>query len=315
MNASPLERSETFTVGETARLKLVNIRGQVDLQPGEPGVIAITATRHSDGHSADTHIELSQAADGTVSAITHDPTHGLGWLSRLGRGRPARVDYVVRTPPQCSVELSIVEGAARVQGLSGQFELHTVSGSLHLADISGSLRVHTVSGDVLGERISADPVQLSAVSGSVTLVEADLPAVSASTVSGDLRLQTRLGAGPYSFNSVSGDIRLSVPAATRCALSLHSMSGRVHSNVAFTSASAAGEDSPRPSVRLHSVSGDLYLLSSEAAAETTSANTAQPPAPPQPHQAPAPPDRRALLEQLSRGELSVDEAVSAMKGQ
>jgi hypothetical protein len=288
-----MERSETFTVGEAARLKLTNIRGRVDIQPGDQGIIAITAVKHDDGRAGRTEIELSQAADGTVSAVTRHEHNLLGWLALKGKGRPCRVDYVVRVPRQCSVDLSIVEGQAQLIGLTGDFETHTVSGDLRLADLSGSLRIHTVSGNVLGERLAATaPVHLSAVSGHITLVGSSLPAVSASTVSGDVSLDTDLAAGPYQFNSVSGDVRLSLPAGTRCAPSLHSLSGRIHRLPA-----APGEGTG-PSVHLHSVSGDLWLLEPGAATEAPSATQ---------------PDRRDLLEQVSRGELSVEEAVNALK--
>jgi hypothetical protein len=218
------------------------------------------------------------------------------------------VDYTVRVPPHCSVELSVVECATFVQGLTGDLSAHTVSGNLRLADLAGRLRVHTVSGEVFGERLRlGDTAHLNAVSGSVTLLDSDLPAATATTVSGDLNLQTRLGAGPYTFNSVSGAVRLNVPADTRCALALHTQSGRVHSNVPYHRPRRADE-AAGPTVRLHSVSGDLWLISTTDQ-PAGSAQAAPPPTPP----APPAPDRRAVLERIARGELSVDEAVQALK--
>lgn len=285
-----LERSETFSIGEAARLKLDNIRGQVDVRAGEPGVITVHAVKRDPELAAATSIEIGQAADGTVTVHTHFPK---------GRGRPSRVDYTVRVPPQCSVALDVVECNTLVQGLSGDLRAHTVSGNLRLADLAGRLHVHTVSGEILGERLrTSDAIHLHAVSGAVTLLDSDLPAATATTVSGDLNLQTRLGRGPYTFNSVSGAVRLHVPADTRCALSLHTMSGRVHSNVPYHRPRGADE-AAGPTVRLHSVSGDLWLISTEEQAATTT----QPPAP----------NRRDVLERIDRGELSVDEAVEALK--
>lgn len=311
MTAPALQRSETFSVGETARLTLSNVRGRADVQPGEPGVIAVSATLRGQARAATTVIEMFQAEDGTVTVATRHQPKAFGGLGILGGRQPSRVDYVVRAPRQCSVEVSIVEGEALVQGFTGAFELHTVSGKLRLADLSGSLRLHTVSGDVLGERLTSNgTLHLSTVSGDITLVDADFPGVKASTVSGELQLQTRLAAGPYTFNSVSGDIRLSIPADTRCAVSLHSQSGRIRSTVPFTRARRDGEGEA-PTVRLHSVSGDLFLLALEGTAQPAATDYAQPPLPPRP---PTPPDRRALLEQVSRGEVSVEEAVQAVKG-
>lgn len=310
MHTEPLERSETFSVGDAARLTLSNVRGQVDLQPGEAGVITVTAVKRDPDLAAATTVELTQLPDGTVHIETRFPNRGRGWLALAGRQRPSRVDYTVRVPAACSVELSVVECDTLVRGLTGDFNLHTVSGNLRLADLSGSLRVSAVSGAVFGERLTVpDTAHLSTVSGTITLAASHLPAVTATTVSGDLNLQTPLGVGPYKFNSVSGDVHLAVPAHTPCNLSLSSLSGRIHSTAGFrgptlryaASAGRAAGEPAGPAIHLHSVSGDLWLLGPEAAPATT-----QPPAPPAPH-------RRDLLERLARGELTAEAAMQALK--
>jgi hypothetical protein len=313
MNTEPLQRSEHFSVGDTARLKLSNVRGLVDLRAGDPGVITVTAVKHADGNLEHTVVDLRQSADGTVHVETRFPDGQGGWLALLGIRQPCRVDYTVRLPSACAVELSVVASDTFVQGLAGDFNLHTVSGSLRLADLTGSLRLHTVSGDVLGERLTATgPVQLSTVSGRITLLESDLPAASGNTVSGDLNLATRLREGPYVFNSVSGDIRLSVPFGTRCAVSLHSQNGRIHSNV--TTHGLRDGEGLGPTLRLHSVSGDLWLVASEEATPSPTTGVDRASTPPTPPTPPAP-DRRAVLERISRGELSVEEAMAALRVQ
>lgn len=222
MNSEPTQRSDSFAVGEAARLKLANLRGSVDIRSGDAGTITVTTVKHADGNAEHTVVDIGQAPDGTVTVQTRFPDGRHGWLSLLGIRQPCRVDYTVRVPPACAVELSLVESEAFVQGLAGDFNLHTVSGRVRLADLTGNLHVHSVSGSVAGERIVATgPVNVSTVSGTVTLLAASLPAVTATTVSGGLNLETRLGEGPYVFTSVSGDIRLRVPANTRCSVSLH----------------------------------------------------------------------------------------------
>ena len=151
---------------------------------------------------------------------------------------------------------------------------------------------------MLGEGLrTTGTAYLSAVSGDITLADADLPAVTATTVSGRLRLQTGLSGGPYHFNSVAGDVYLLVPAGTHCAAALHSQSGRVHRSLPGTPPEGA-EAGERPQVRLNSVSGDLWLVGPADAPE-----------------APAPParDRRDVLERVSRGELSMEEAAQFLK--
>src|SRR5687767_158767 len=110
MNAMPLQRSETFTVGDTARLTLSNIRGRVDIQPGELGTVTVQATLRDEERAANTVIEMFQAEDGTVTVATRHQPNVFGWLGVMGGRQPSRVDYVVRAPRQCSMEVSIVEG-------------------------------------------------------------------------------------------------------------------------------------------------------------------------------------------------------------
>src|SRR5688572_4822776 len=109
MSSEALQRSETFAVGDAARLKLSNIRGRVTIEAGAPGEIAVTAVKRDEALAAATSIELGQSADGTVSVETRYPSSHGDWRALTGRGRPSRVDYTVRVPPACSVELAVVE--------------------------------------------------------------------------------------------------------------------------------------------------------------------------------------------------------------
>ena len=94
---------KTFTVSSPARLNLSNIRGSVEIRPGDEGVIQVTAVKQTgSGDARRTEIELSQDADGTVKVATHFPDAGWGWL--IG-SFPCRVDYVVRAPRRCSLNI------------------------------------------------------------------------------------------------------------------------------------------------------------------------------------------------------------------
>ena len=65
---------KTFTVPAQARLDLSNIRGSVEIHPGEDGVIRIHITKdENSGDARRTEIELSQGTDGTVRAATRFP--------------------------------------------------------------------------------------------------------------------------------------------------------------------------------------------------------------------------------------------------
>jgi DUF4097 and DUF4098 domain-containing protein YvlB len=303
------EIKRSFPVSGLARLSVQNVDGQIDIAPGEDGVISVRAYKHPGPGANQTEIEISQDADGRVSVITHYLEDLIARLFHPLHSGPARVDYTIRLPMACQVEVATVSGPARLQGLAGEFDLRSVSGPIVLQDLSGRLRLNTVSGSATGAQVRLeDSLTVETVSGDIILADSFVPAVAANSVSAQVRLQSALGAGPYQFHSVSGDVWLDLPAAAACQVDLHSLSGRLHTVLPASRQQVRGGwtrvaigDAGGPEIRLHSVSGDLHLLAPESPAEVAP-------------DAPAPaPDRMDVLDRLARGELSVDEAVNTLK--
>ena len=272
---------KTFTVTSPARLDVSNIRGSVEIHPGEEDVIRIQITKDAKSGDADrTEIELSQAPDGTVKAATHFPEGAWSWL--FG-SFPCRVDYVVHAPRKCSIKVNGVSSYALAEGFEGDFSFHsvsgemtlrsltgpvkvnTVSGEVEMAELTGGLHLTTVSGKVAGKHIQG-PVHLNTVSGQVALDESSLSSVDATTVSGRMAYQTAFGAGPYHFNSVSGDVELLVPSETHCSAELHAISGKLFTKLPATSIGKQNGNQTAEiqgggvKVSLQSVSGNLSLV-------------------------------------------------------
>ncbi len=302
MSVDTLEK--TFTVSLPARLKLSNICGSVEIRPGEDGEIHVTAVKRP--HSGDaerTEIEMPQEADGRVTVVTRFPEGAWGWL--FG-SHPCCVDYTIRAPRQCSLTMDGVSSTLEAEGFAGEFSVNSVSGDMVLRDLTGDLRLHTVSGEVRGERLSG-ALDLDTVSGDVELTASGLPAVHVKTISANVSLQTSLGTGPYTFNSVSGEVRLTLPADSRCTAELHSVSGDLITIFPVSSYSrTAGSQivalqGGGVPIAMHSVSGNLSLdceggLPAAAEAQGLSVE-----------------ERRELLEGIERGELTVDEALTKLK--
>ena len=273
---------KTFTVAAPARLELSNIRGSVEIHPGEEGVIHIQITKDANsGDAKRTEIELSQAKDGTVTVATHFPEAAWSWL--FG-SYPCRVEYVVQAPRNCSLKIKGVSSEAIAEGFEGEFSFHSVSGEMTLRNLSGPVKINTISGNVELAELTGDlclttvsgkvsgrhiqgSVQLNTVSGQVALDESSLVSVDASTVSARMGYQTAFGAGPYRFNSVSGDVELSVPPETRCSAELHAISGKLFTKLPATSIQQKNGNQTAEiqgggvKVHLHSVSGNLSLVS------------------------------------------------------
>ena len=273
---------KTFKVASPARLDLSNIRGSVEIHPGEEDIIRIHITKDANsGDAKRTEIELSQANDGTVKVATRFPEGAWSWL--FG-SFPCRVDYVVQAPRKCFIKINSVSSEALAEGFEGEFSFHsisgemtlrsltgpvkvnTVSGEVELVELTGDLHLTTVSGKVSGKRIQG-PVHLNTVSGQVALDESSLTSVDATTVSGRMEYQTAFGTGPYRFNSVSGDVELLVPPETHCSAELQAISGKLFTKLPATSIARQNGNQTVEiqgggvKVHLHSISGNLSLVS------------------------------------------------------
>jgi hypothetical protein len=270
--------TQSFDVSLPASLKLSNIRGSVLIQPFEAveeARITVEAVKHLDsGDAGRTHIEISQQPGGGVTVATH--FHEGGWLRLLfGAIWPCKVDYVVRVPRRCDIRLDCVSSEAAVLGLEGDFNIKTVSGEVHLQKLSGPLKINTVSGDVDGAGL-AGPLRLETVSGKARLDQSGFESVKASSISGDLRLETPIGEGPYRFQSISGNVTLLVPADTRCSLVFHKLSGRATIDLPVTwhQNDRAELSGGGALVEFNTTSGNLRLSSS--AGDAPASHSARP---------------------------------------
>ena len=294
----------TFNVSLPAHLSVNNLRGSVEIHPGEEGIIQVTAIkRPHTGDEKRTEIEISQEADGTVKTITRFPDGGWNWL--FG-SMPCEVDYVIKAPHQCSLKLNGVSNTVLAEGFEGAASVNSVSGEITLRDLQGSVRIKTVSGDAEGERITGS-LDLETVSGNGILKASTLSSINANSVSGDMHIHTSLAEGPYQFKSVSGQVNLIVPPDTHCTAELHSVSGDLVSAFPITGAShrhgnqTVNVQGGGVRISLHSVSGNLSLDCDGEIPPT-----------PEPVVIASGEDRRAVLERLERGELTVAEALGQL---
>lgn len=311
---------KTFQVTDPAHLSISNLRGSITIQPGETNVIVVRAVKHGNFDSGRYSIDMTQDSDGTVRVETHGEVM-FGFLSH-----PPKVDFTVRVPPEINLSASVVSSSLKASGLKGEFRLKTVSGNIELDEVSGPIKLNAVSGEISGSRL-AGPLEVKEVSGRVRLNESNFTSADVTTVSGSLLLQTPLSDGPYRFSSVSGDVRLFVPADTRCNAELKSVSGSLKSSLPGTT-TLVGHGSKGIKIQgggaevfLKSVSGGLSIELEGVPAEVISVSSPlpTPPVPPVPptssvQAAPEPLSTAEILERIESGEMTVDEAIELMKG-
>ncbi len=248
---------QTFPVSAPARLSLRTIRGQMTVRPAADGQVSVTAVQHlDDGDPERTTVEMWQSGEGHIFVATR--------YRRGAPGKPSRVDYDVRVPAPCTLALRGVTGGVLLEGLDGTFRVKMVSGSVRLQELDGSLWISSVSGDVTAVQLGGR-LHVNTVSGNVQVEAARLEMVEASTVNGDMTLETSLAGGPYRFETVSGNLWLLVPPDTGCTVAMESVSGRLAMDgVARKGGLLAGRQEATLGeggtlVRFHTISGDCSV--------------------------------------------------------
>jgi DUF4097 and DUF4098 domain-containing protein YvlB len=290
-----------FNVPERARLTLTNIRGSVVVRHGEEAEISIKAVKHVNSGDENTEISMEQE-NGHVRVETRHG-HSFGWL---GGKKPCRIDYDVRVPAHCSIDLSGVSNTCQVMDISGDIAIKSVSGDIILSNLSGEINVKGVSSNVSAEGLNGVMI-VDTVSGSGKIIASNLGEVNAKTVSGDMRFELTTAKGPYNFNSVSGNVRLYLPAGSGCTVNASTMSGSIRTNHEVTRRESRGH---RKSVEINgggvpvsfkSLSGDIRLEVDKAAEGV-------------PYQDEAPsPDAMSILDDIENGKITVDEALSRLQ--
>jgi DUF4097 and DUF4098 domain-containing protein YvlB len=171
----------------------------------------------------------------------------------------------VRVPLRSDVVIGTASGAVELQGELGNVSVTTASGHIRADDVasidartaSGSLEVQTSRGNARlktgGSRVRLHTVdgelRVATISGKVQIEHASA-LVSIRTVSGDVDLELA-ATGGATVETISGDVRIVVPAGLHPSARLRTISGTRHV------ACEAGEDLE---IAARSVSGDLSVL-------------------------------------------------------
>lgn len=171
--------------------------------------------------------------------------------TRSGRGdEGARFELSV--PRGVRVIARSTSGDIVLRGTGGAVELHATSGDIEVEDAARRIEIGAISGDVVGKRLRGS-IDASSVSGSVELddVEGDVHMgstsgdlsltkatsreVQASTTSGEVVFDGSFAAeGRYEFNSHSGNIELTIPAASNVRFTVGTYSGELDSDFPIT---------------------------------------------------------------------------------
>lgn len=249
------ERTERFEVAGPPRLVLRLPAGEVRVVAGREGEVVVRA-RAASGDLGRLTIEARG------DTITVEPERS-GW----GRWQAVDVEIAVGAPPEVrarlasaglmlgttvgEVDVSSASGGVEAGVVAGRFTARLASGdltavsagSLDAVSASGDVRVAGVLGSAAVKTASGD-VALGTVAGDVTV----------RTASGDVAI-ARFEGGRLDAKTVSGDVRVGVPAGRRYSIALQSLSGEVR-----TDFPVSGDGGGAPArLQVGSVSGDITI--------------------------------------------------------
>lgn len=246
---------EVFTVDDRPELDIGIQSGRVELTKGEPGRVKVNVETQDPG------LIVEQRGD----LIVVSSNKNTSWLSRGSAfvviEAPDDSDAVI-SAASARIESQIPLNHVEVNSASGDVELpaavtatiKTASGDTRIGKITKALRLKTASGDLLIAERCSGTVGLATASGQVHIAETTAT-VNINTVSGDVNL-ARFYGDKAVIKSMSGDIRLGIPAGTNVDLDVSLLSG----NLRLPNAPLEKTPATRhTTIRAKLVSGDLRI--------------------------------------------------------
>lgn len=276
---------ETRPLSGNGRLTVSNVKGSITVTAWARSEVRVEG---SVGEGTD-GLEITGGPDNLVVKVKY-PENGGGWFGGWGRGDAGDSELRVSAPAGVTLKVEAVSAEVDVTGINGdELEVESVSGdvtvdsqarAVEVTTVSGSQHLKLYSNDVSAESVSGDveitgelggKVDLEAVSGTLSVDSSSAAkSLSAGVVSGDVRLRTGLQpGGRLRAESLSGDLEVTLPAATSASLSASSFTGTIKSFAGTVETEEHGPGSNLDaklgggdgSIELETFSGDLTVRS------------------------------------------------------
>lgn len=182
-NPAPSSWNYKFDTAGHPSVDVSNINGQIRISPSSSNQVTVAAQRRDAGGRDPWTVEAKQNGDSIRIQVCCGPCKESHWGHDCSDGG---VDLTVTAPAASSLDVSSVNAAVRISGITGEQEISTVAGALKLTG-------------------STERLKVSAVSATVDLAPRVLASTEVSTVSGAVKLKLPQGSGAHvSFTSVGG---------------------------------------------------------------------------------------------------------------
>jgi len=206
----------SYDVGPGPAVKASNVNGTIRVEAIRARGVGVSA--ETSGGTEEERARWNVETRGSQSEVSVHVC--CGPCAKRGKGRrcgdTVRFDLVLRVPEDAHLELNGVSSRVSVVGVAGEQSITTVNGDIEVEGSAAPLRLRTVSG-----KISVHPRE---------------PA-------------------PSQIHSVSGEIRLALPAGANARVTLATVSGRLNGNRERRSIGRSG-----PKIAMDTVSGDVTVV-------------------------------------------------------
>jgi DUF4097 and DUF4098 domain-containing protein YvlB len=279
--------SRTENLDRNGRVSIENISGTIEVRTWDKAQVQIDAVKVSEASSderAKENLDLVKIEivneGGSLRIETKYPENRM-----FGRNIKVHVNYVIVIPDQAALRVKNVSGDIAVQKIGGDLDIDEVSGGVKIDGAARSVDCKAVSGDIVlngaaGEvnvkavsgRITARDVKGSieaeSVSGDINLRDVrEASSVRAKTISGEIECEINIiPSGRYNFDTLSGGIRLSLPASATFEIDAETFSGNIDTDFPVT---LLGKISPKQmhgtvgsggaTLRVKSFSGEIEI--------------------------------------------------------
>ena len=251
--------------GDELRIELPRVtEAHVRIVGGDVAVTAASGTARVDVEVVAGENAWVELEDGVLTVV-HEPVR---WIGGLG-GRRTEALVTLKLPPDVPLTVRTVSADVVVAGVQADLSVNTVSGAIVATDLRGDVVLRSVSGEIEAQQVDGE-VTLNTVSGAAT-VAGRVPKLAARAVSADLTFDLDV-APDASLSTVSGEVLMRLPAQASLRVDATTMSGHLDSAFAIDGTTGRrrlsgtiGRDAAAPQVTVHTMSGDVALLSRDLA--------------------------------------------------
>lgn len=220
---SPVRIERSFEANRKPRVKIENLKGQIDVTGWDRPEIRLIYT----GPETGMELEVEQfPGKGCVERL-HITTR-LGKPFATARERTA--DYVLKAPVGVLLQIHNEEGGVSVSKLEGEVSVDTAGAAIFVTEVAGHISVRSTTGDI-NITSAAGRVEAESIFGGLRFFSPMTYSVDGSTVSGSIIYEGDLmPTASCKLSTYSGRIDIGLPSVVSFELNAKSSHGKVQSD-------------------------------------------------------------------------------------